>query len=355
FLDTRGDPDGAAAAVDQAAAKGALAALGPVGERESLAAAARAVATGLPIALLSPGQAAAPDAGVFRLWPAVDWEAGEAVRVARSLGFDRLAILAPRDEQGTAEVDAFRAAARAGGAEVVAAGQYDPTAGDLEPDLKSFLGLDPRSNRRLARHLARHGVKNGWKTFSPDVDFDLLYIPDEHDRATLVAAYLPYFNVEVRTDENMDVELLERKHGGRVPRLVQLLGSSGWHHPGLGPRGGAIVEWALVIDVFSGGGNDEASSDGAAAFAAAFERHTGHPPGSLAAQAHDAALLLLRARAAAAAAPDARAELRRRLRGARVDDGACSPAQVGADGGLTRAAILLRVDQGELVVEDSPN
>jgi hypothetical protein len=277
------------------------------------------------------------------------------VRVARSLGFDRLAILAPRDEQGSAEVDAFGAAARAAGAQVVAAGLYDPTAGDLEPDVKAFLGLDPRRNPRLARHLARHGVKQGWKTFSPDVDFDLLYIPDEHDRATLVAAYLPYFNVEVRTDENMDVELLKRKHGGRVPRLVQLLGSSGWHHPGLVPRGGALVEGSLILDVFSGGGSDEASSDGAAAFAAAFERHTGHPPGSLAAQAHDAALLLLRARAAAAAAADPRAELRHRLRSARIDDGACTAAQVTATGGLARAALLLRVDQGDLVLEDAPD
>jgi len=351
FLDTRGEPDGAAAAVDQAAAAGAVAILGPVGDRESQAAAGRAAQLGIPIGLLSPGEGAAPEAGVFRLWPPTDWEAAAAVQAARDLGYDRLAILAPRDEQGSAEIDAFRAAARAAGAEMVAAGQYDPTATDLEPDLEAFLGLDPRSNPRLARHLARFGVKKGWKTFSPDVEFDALYIPDDHDHAALVAAYLPFFNVEVRTGDQMDIDLLRRKHGGRVPRLVQLIGSSGWHHPGLVPRGGATVEGALVIDVFAAGDAD-ASSDGAAAFAAAFTARTGRPPGSLAAEAHDAALLLLRARAAAARAADPRAELIHRLVGARVDDGACTAARVGADGVLTRAALLLRVDGGELVLAD---
>ena len=44
FLDTRGEPDGAAAAVDAAIAHGAVAILGPVGAREALAAARAAVA-----------------------------------------------------------------------------------------------------------------------------------------------------------------------------------------------------------------------------------------------------------------------------------------------------------------------
>src|SRR5207244_10491661 len=103
----------------------------------------------------------------------------------------------------------------------------DPTATDLEPDVKAFLGLDPLTNERLRRHLARH-PKDGWKTFSPDVDFDLLFVPDEAERAALVASFLVYYNVELRTSDDVDSLALRRKHGGRLPSFVQLLGGAGW-------------------------------------------------------------------------------------------------------------------------------
>ncbi len=355
FLDTRGDEAEAERLVERAFADGAIGALGPVGQAESRAAATRAVELGLPIAVLAPGVAAAPAAGLFRLWPSPEWEAAEAARLAVELGHDRLAVLAPRDDQGAAQTAAFRRAATAAGAEVVAVGEYDPTGSELEPDLKRFLGLDPMQNERLRRHLRARGSKNGWKSFSPDIPFDLLYVPDEHARAALVASYLPYFNIEVRNSDVMDTLALRKKHGGRLPSVVQLLGSSGWHHAGLIPRGGPAVDGALIVVACGGvgGAGDEQEldlADDAADLVGRFEQRTGRPPGPVAARAHDAARLFLAARAAASAGRDdaARAAMSAALSTAEIRDGACGQSHV-VRGELTGEAGLLRVDGDEFV------
>ena len=354
FIDTLGDPDGARAAVDAAVSThGAVAILGPVGQRSGRAAATRAVELGVPIALLSPGRGGASvRAGVFRLWPSAVWIADAAARVAVSRGYDALAILAPRDEFGAATTRAFRAAAEQQGVRVVAVGEYDPTATELEPDLKEFLNLVPARNARLRKHLRAKGVKDGWKSFSPDVPFDLLYIPDEYHRAALVASYLPFFNVEVRTSSLMDPLELRRKHGGRLPSFVQLMGAPGWHHPGLFARGGRAVEGALIVDVCAGGDAEEFATDGAAAFAEMFRRRQRRAPTPAAAQAYDAALLMLVARRGIEnGAVSPRARMAAALSSASIDDGACGAATVGSTGEIEREPIVLRVEAGEFMVD----
>jgi ABC-type branched-subunit amino acid transport system substrate-binding protein len=148
----------------------------------------------------------------------------------------------------------------------------------------------------------------------------------------------------------MDTLSLRRKHGGHLPSVVQLLGSSGWYHAGLAPRGGDAVEGALVVVpcAVAGAAGDQ-SSDQAAEFAESFEAQTGRPPGPLAAQAHDAARLFFAARARAASARDPRADLPRALRMAHIRDGACGPARVGPDGQLERFAGLLQVEGGGFI------
>lgn len=357
-LDTGGTPEGARAAVERAVFDHHVVAIvGPVGERESVAAARRATELGVSIALLAPGEGeAAPSSGVFRLWSSPVWEAREAVRLAVELDYDRLAILAPRDEHGQTAIDAFRQAAIALGVEIRAVGTYDPSANELEADVKAFLQLDPKSNRRLRKHLRQHGRKRGWKTFSPDVSFDLLYIPDDYQRAALVASYLPYFNVEVRNREMMDLALLRRKHRGRIPQVVQLMGGAGWHHPGLIPRGGTAVDGALVVDIYAGGELEDYISEEAARFAEAFEAWAGRPPTALTAQAHDAALLVAAAHRRVATATHAGSALgramRRALTEASLSSGACGPARIGLRGQIQREGRLLRVDGGMFVLHE---
>ncbi len=344
-IDTAGDPARAAIAVDEAAAAGAVAILGPVGVREADAAARRAAELGLPIALLAPADGADPRAGVFRLVDSPESEARAAAQFAADLGVPTVGVLAPRDDVGIAASDAFAAAATAAGLVVTGRGLYDPTAADLEPAVKNFLGLDPAINPRLAQHLRKRG-KRGWQSFSPDVPFALLYLPDRYDRAALVASYLPYLGVEVHSEDYADLDMLQRKHGGRMPQVVQLLGSSGWHHPSLPIRGGPAVEGAFFIQPCLGLFGDGAGPE----VAIGFRARTGRDPSPAAAQAHDAWTLVARARRTAAAARDPRRAFVQALHGAALDDGACAPGVIGRDGQLVRQPAVLGVEGGEITV-----
>jgi ABC-type branched-subunit amino acid transport system substrate-binding protein len=320
FIDTKGEADGASAAVEQAHAKGALGILGPVGQREALAAARAASLRGMPIVLLAPGDGADPAAGVFRMVDSPADEGRAAARVAQVEGYPAVGVFAPRDDLGAEAADAFVAEAQTLGMTIAARGTYDPT-GEVEGDVKAFLGLVPAQNPRFAAHLAKVGPKKAFTTFSPDVPYSLLYVPDRYDRAAIVAAFLPYFGVELRTSEFPDPERLKRKHGGNLPQVVQLVGNSGWNHPSLPIRGGMAVQGAMIVDTCT------AARD----------------------QAHDAALIVAAARKDAAGANDPRAALRERIAKAKLDDGACGPASMDVDGELHREPNVLEVAGDQLI------
>ncbi len=188
FLDTKGDPAGAIAAVDAAAKQGAIAILGPVGAREITAASRAAALHAIPIALLGPEDGADPAAGVFRLVGSPADEGRAVAQLAKTNNFGTVAVFAPRDDIGAEASEAFTTAAVQLGLQVVKQGSYDPTGGDVEPDVKQFLDLVPARNPELAEHLRRaKTTKLGWETFSPDITYSLLYIPDRYDRAAIVS------------------------------------------------------------------------------------------------------------------------------------------------------------------------
>jgi ABC-type branched-subunit amino acid transport system substrate-binding protein len=344
FLDTKGEPDGAAAAVETARQRGAIAILGPVGTREAIAAARAASLAQIPIALLAPDDGADPAAGVFRLVLSPADEGRAVARLAQADNFPTVGVFAPRDDVGQETAQAFVTEAKKLGLGVTGNGSYDPTGGNVEPDVKTFLNLIPATNPRLAEHLARN-KKDGWKTFSPDVPFTLLYIPDRYDRAAIVAAFLPYFGVELRTLEMTNPDQLQRKHGGHMPQIVQLIGGAGWHHPSLPIRGGDAVQGALIVDVFAGALGGDLAGD----FVAAFQQRTQRTPSGAAAEAHDAAILVAKAREAAAIAAEPRAAMRTALARGKLDDGVCGPAQMDVDGEIVRTPLLLEVQGDEMV------
>lgn len=350
IIDTAGDPARAAVAVDEAVAAGAVAILGPVGAIESAAAVAAAQVRQIPIAVLAPVDGAARaqpgPPTVFHLVDSPEAEARAAARFALALGVGTVGVLAPGDEVGLAAAEAFATTAAGLGLTVAARGSYAVDKRTLEADVKAFLGLDPATNHRLAAHLRRSGRK-GWQTFSPDVPFALLYLPDRYDRAALVASFLPYLGVEVHSEDFPDLDALARKHGGRVPQVVQLLGSAAWNHPSLITRGGPAVEGALLLEPCP-----LALGDGPAVeFVDAFRARTRRDPSPAAAAAHDAWRLVAQARARAAGAADPRRAFRQALAGATLDDGACAPATIDAAGRVERTPAVLKVDLGALVVE----
>ena len=343
FLDTKGEPAGATAAVEAAARQGAIAILGPVGAREFTAAARAAVLHAIPIALLGPEDGADPAAGVFRVVGSPSDEGRAVAQLAKANNFGIVAVFAPRDDIGAESSDAFTTAAVRLGLQVVKQGTYDPTGGDVEPDVKQFLDLVPARNPELAEHLRRaKTTKIGWETFSPDITYSLLYIPERYDRAAIVAAFLPYYNVELRTSEFPDVRMLSKKHGGHVPTVVQLVGGAGWHHPSLPLRGGTAVQGALIVDSFPG----DLGADIAASFTADFQNRTQRSPTSAAAEVFDAATLIAAARAKAST----RATMRSAIARGSLDDGACGSAKMDVDGELYRTYTTLEVQGDELII-----
>lgn len=343
--DTKGTEEGARLAAQAASRDKSVVAIGPAGRMESRAAAGAAFENGLPIALLAPESSASnADAGVFRMVVSPSFEATQAAFVAVELGYRLVAVMAPRDELGREQAAAFAKAARGAGAQVVRMGSYGPDVATLERDFRDFLNLHVLTNDRLRQHLRRFGPKS-WKSFSPEVAFDLLYIPDSLERGALVASYLPFFNVELRDREDMNIRALKRKHGAHMPRVVQLLAGSAWDQPSLSARGGAAVEGALLVSMCPGGMGTDLSALGRR-FAEDFEQRNGRAPSRAAAAAYDAMVLVMKARERAAKPGAAREEMQRALRSAAVRDGLCGSLQMTESGQVEGQIEVLRVESG---------
>lgn len=347
--DTLGTEAGATKAVQAAVDAGALLALGPAGRVESRAAALAAANAQMPIALLAPeNNGTDAQSGVFRLALAPSFEAQQAAIVAMELGYRLLAIMTPRDALGLEQTRAFVKTATAAGAEVVAIGSYDPTGANMQKDFKKFLQIEATVNPRYRKHIRAYG-KNSWKSFTPTLSFDFLYIPDTVERGSLAASYLPFFNVEVRTHDDMSISRLRFKHRGRMPRIVQLMGGSSWLDPSLGARGGEAVEGALVIGTCPGGHGMDLSARGRH-FNDAFLASQGRPPSAAAATANDAMNLVLSVREWAAANGGQREDAARRMRSAELRDGVCGTQTVDAQGQVQGEIEVLRVEQGNLEI-----
>lgn len=345
LYDTKGTEPGARAAALAAVLDKSLVAIGPAGRLESRAAAEVAFAQRMPIALLAPeSEGSNAENGVFRMMVSPGFEAEQSALVAVELGYRLLAVMAPRDELGQEQANAFAKAARAAGAEVVKIGGYGPDAATLERDFRDFLNLHRLTNDRLRKHLRTYGAKS-WKSFSPEVGFDLLYIPDGLERGALVASYLPYFNVELRDRDDMSTGRLHRKHGGVMPRVVQLMAPSAWNRPGLAARGGEAVEGALLLSTCPGGIGTDLSALGTQ-FADAFQAANGRAPSGTAAAAYDAMTMVLRARKEALIRGGQRRDLKRALRHVQLRDGLCGSLRMGPTGQVEGQIEVLRVESG---------
>ena len=177
-------------------------------------------------------------------------------------------------------------------------------------------------------------------------------------------AFLPYFNVEVRTRDAVDIAYLKRKHRGRVPQVVQLWARRDGITPASSRAAAASSRAHCSSMVYAGSDVEEFSSEQAARFAEDFDAWAGRQPSALTAQAFDAATLVLQARAevAGATARSARTDRRqgRALRAAmRPGTDPSQPARrsvwtarMTASGALDRRAVLLRVDGGTFVLHE---
>jgi ABC-type branched-subunit amino acid transport system substrate-binding protein len=229
--DTKGTPEGAAAAARAAIADGAKLIIGPRTAGETQAVAPIAQAAGIAVLSFS-NQARIGGNGVFVLGFLPEQEARRLADYAVSTGIKSFAVLAPADAYGQLVTESFRAAVGADGGSIQQVQTYDPASHDPRPAIDA-LAAD----------------KNG---------FQGLLLPEPTAaRLEAVAAVLPAYKI------------------GQPD--IRLLGIDGWDAPNIGAQPALVGGWYVAP-----------SPDARAGFVERFTRTYGHAPGRLATLAYDA-------------------------------------------------------------------
>lgn len=270
-VDTQGEPRMAARRVrDLVENPATVAVVGPVGRAESEAAVEAAQAVRLPILALSSREGL-EDAGryAFRFRVAPEEQARWVARLAIGrLGLTRLAVLYPEDPVGQVSMQAFVE-------EVVASGRAQVTAVESYPvDETNFSAPIERMVHRRYRQLRLEAFRQAPRTrvrrlsHRSTVDFDAVFIPDNHHRVGLVIPFLSFWDVP-------------------VGRPTQLLGVSSWGGEGL-EKAEALADGALFPMIFHRDMYYPPAGDFATRFEARFER----APSEAEAQAYDAIVMI---------------------------------------------------------------
>jgi ABC-type branched-subunit amino acid transport system substrate-binding protein len=311
----------------------AVAVIGPLLSKQFSAVAQRAQEYGVPLMSLSQRVDAA-QAGSFIFPIALSPSQQIEMIVQHAMNaekFRRFAILAPADNFGDAYVNLFWDAAEKAGGEVVGIERYEPKSTDFREQMKRLLGLEYPGARRteledlewrkeqFASTLKVKGKlrQRFLRNFDPKpvVDFDAVFVPD--DPATL-GQIAPSFAVS--GVEN-----------------IPLLGINTWNTPEIIQRAGKYLQRSLFVDGFFAGSRSKRSSR----FVQEYSRNFHTAPGTIEAQAFDAARILSEAIVASGGSPN-RSKLRDQLLSTTKFSGISGDYQF-TETGVKRTAHLLTV------------
>jgi ABC-type branched-subunit amino acid transport system substrate-binding protein len=304
--DTRGEPDGAAAALESLALEeGSIVVIGGVTNAEAERAASTAEELQLPFVSLSR-QEGITDAGphVFQnmLTPRAQARALAEFAMVRR-GMKRFAVMYPSIPYGVELANAFWDEVEARGGEVRAAETYASDRTTFTPLVKDMVGkhyLDERTDwQEQQKEIAqkekdpfrrRKALEKARDRLPPITDFDAIFIPDFASNVRLIAPALAVEDVVTQTCQPEEVERIRKTTGRPDLQPVQLLGSNGWNDPSLfdmtpgGP--GRHVRCAVVVDGFYASSARPETKKFVEAFA---KKYPGQTPTILEASAFDAA------------------------------------------------------------------
>ncbi len=304
--DTRGEPDGAASALEALALEeGAIAVVGGVTNAEAERAAATAEELALPFVSLSKQE------GLTRAGPHVFQNMLTATAQARALvdyamgrrAMKRFAIMFPSVTYGVELANAFWDEVEARGGEIRGAETYPADRTTFTPLVKEMVGklyLDERTDwteeqKQIAEKekdpfRRRKALEKARDRLAPITDFDAVFIPDFAKNVRLIAPSLAVEDVVTQTCVPEEVEKIKKTTGRTSLTPVQLLGANGWNDPSLfdmSPGGpGRHVRCAIFVDgFFAGSARPETRR-----FVEVFQKkYPGQAPTILEASAHDAA------------------------------------------------------------------
>jgi ABC-type branched-subunit amino acid transport system substrate-binding protein len=282
------------------AAPGVEAIIGLLSGGEADAAAAVAEQQELPLILLAPREGATGGYVFVNSLTATTQVRVLADHAIKGQGLQRFVILHPDNRYGDLFAGLFQTTVEQHGGQVLARRSYPAGAVDLRQTLQA-----------LATDVRRRG------SGPPEA----LFLPDD---ARQVAQIIPQLGFS-RFDQ------------------LQLLGTSAWSSPELVRLAGPQIEGAVFVDSFFADSPNPEVRD----FVSRFQEVYGAPPGLLAAQGYDTALLLLTLLARSSRG-DHQA-LRQALNDLRGFSGVTGETRFGPRGEAEKSLFLLQVQAGTVV------
>ena len=360
--DTRGEPDGAASALEALALEeGAIVVIGGITNAEAERAASTAEELQLPFISLSRQE------GVTEAGPHVFQNMLTAPAQARALadfamgrrGMRRFAIMYPSISYGVELANAFWDEVEARGGEVRGAETYAADRTTFTALVKGMVGkqyLDERTDwQEQQKEIAqrekdpfrrRKALERAREKLPPITDFDAIFIPDFASNVRLIAPALAVEDVVTQTCEPAEVEKIRKTTGRTDLAPVQLLGANGWNDPSLfdmAPGGpGRHVRCAVLVDGFFAASARPETKRFVEAYG---HKYAGQTPTILEASAHDAARM---ARQLVETRVQTRAALRDGLAGLKGFRGATGDITMGPRRTPEKELFFLTVDSGGL-------
>jgi ABC-type branched-subunit amino acid transport system substrate-binding protein len=347
--DSEGVPATASLAIESLAAEeGLVAIIGPLLGDTSEAAARVADELEVPMLALTSREAVPENRSyVFRLRTTPRDEIRTLVDyAANELGAKRYAILYPKDNYGRGMRDHFWDAVAERGGAVVASSGYESDATDFAKPIKSMIGfslltsgerealerretllrrarrLDP-TDARLVRDTAYAIPGPEGDPLPPQVDFDVLFVPDSHEKIVLIAPQLTFHEI------------------GKV----SLMGPSGWNDPELLKIGRKHVRGAVISALF----HEQSRFPFVREFVADYSETFNESPDVFAAHGYDAARLVMTQLVTGA---DGREEVRNGILRTQGFAGVSGVINMGPDGNAQKRPFLLKVRGGRMISLD---
>ncbi len=269
--DTEGDPGKTVALLEEMVLeKGVVAVLGPLLKDNAQVAASAAQALHVPLVTLTQSEGITSERDfVFRGF----LTRGQQVRalldhVMGVMGLSRFAVLAPDNSYGQVSAQLFAAEVLQREGTVQDTVYYDPTLGDFRKAAQELASKDYKERAsewyQLKAAAKRRGMDPDKVVLPPKVDFEAIFIPDNHQRVQLVASSLAYeeFAIGDFKPRRSDVPLV-------------LLGLNGWHNDRLALDGGRYVRHSVLVDAFDARGDTLVNASFVESFGAEFSRKPG--------------------------------------------------------------------------------
>jgi branched-chain amino acid transport system substrate-binding protein len=206
-LDTKGTPEGAAAAADAAIAGGAGLILGPLTAGETAAVAGPARAAGVAVLPFTSDPAQA-QTGVWPIGLMPAQQVRRMVAAVMAQGKNRFAAVLPDSDFGHALATALQQATSSAGAPEPIIGFHTGTTGSINSTIREISGYASRRGPVEAQiHAARAlGTAEGRRqaarlarTPIPPPPFDAILLADSGERLSTVASLLPYYDLDPPT------------------------------------------------------------------------------------------------------------------------------------------------------------